>query len=80
MIIDVLIVFVILALPMLIFMLIDNMITIKRLEKNQKAWDDFSKNMTAEEKLRNYPKFCATQKVRNNWHYYYPPRMRDKDE
>lgn len=53
----------------------DRHITQKRLEQNQKAWDEYSKGMTVSEKLDCYELFCREQKAKNGWQFYYFPKM-----
>jgi len=58
-----------------IFYSIDNIITRKRLEKNQREWDEYSKDMTDREKFDEYLPFCNSQKIKYGWGYYYLPRI-----
>lgn len=64
----------------LIFCLIDKVITNKRLKQNQKEWDEYSKNMTDDEKLREYLPFCFSQKAKYGWGYYYLPKMKGENK
>lgn len=55
--------------------LIDYIITRHRLKINQKAWDEYSKNMSWEEKLEKYVPWCEEQRIKNRWDFYYCPRF-----
>lgn len=59
-----------------IWFITDRTITIKRLEQNQREWDEFSKDMTDREKLQEYLPFVYSQRAKYGWGYYYLPRMR----
>ena len=63
-----------------IWSITDRTITIKRLEQNQREWDEFSKDMTDREKLDEYLSFCNSQKAKYGWGYYYLPKMKLKGE
>lgn len=58
------------------YLLIDKITTDKRLKQNQKEWDEYSKNMTSDEKFREYLPFCFSQKAKYGWGYYYLPKMK----
>lgn len=60
----------------LIFCSIDQVITKKRLEQNQREWDEFSKDMTDRDKLQEYLPFVYSQRAKYGWGYYYLPKMR----
>lgn len=56
-------------------LLIDKAISNKRLEENQIAWNEYSKEMTFDEKLEHYIEWCERRKVEKGWENYYFPRM-----
>ena len=60
---------------LLIDAVVDKIITTKRLKLNQKAWDEYSKNMTYFEKRNCYVEWCTRRKIENNWEFYYFPRL-----
>ena len=60
---------------LLIYFVIDKIITTKRLKLNQTAWDEYSKNMTYFEKCNCYIEWCTRRKTENNWGFYYFPRL-----
>ena len=60
---------------LLIYAVIDKIITTKRLKLNQTAWDEYSKNMTHSEKYNCYLEWCTRRKIENNWGFYYFPRL-----
>ena len=62
-------------LPLLIYDVIDKIITTKRLKLNQTAWYEYSKNMTYWEKYNCYLEWCTRRKEENNWRFYYLPRL-----
>ena len=52
----------------------DRHITQTRLEQNQKAWNEYSKGMTDNEKRDCYLLFCEEQRAKNGWQFYYFPK------
>lgn len=64
----------IMAIPT-IYYFADRITTNKRIKENQIAWDSFSKNMTQNEKLECYLKWCDEQKYTKKWQNYYFPRF-----
>ena len=60
---------------LLIYAVVDKIITTKRLKLNQTAWDEYSKNMTYFEKRNCYVEWCTRRKIENNWGFYYFPRL-----
>ena len=54
---------------------IDRIVTRKRVAENQRAWDEYSKGMTKEEKLSVYSTWCELRRAENGWEHYYFPRM-----
>lgn len=49
------------AIP-IIYYFVDRIVTNKRIKENQIAWDNFSKNMTYDEKIECYLKWCNEQR------------------
>ena len=74
--IEIIIVTVIAFLSFGIWLITDRIITVKRLEQNQREWDEFSKDMTDREKLQEYLPFVYSQRAKYGWGYYYLPKMR----
>ena len=60
----------------IVFIAIDRYITQTRLNQNQKAWDEYSKGMSFNEKLDSYLLFCEEQRVKNGWDNYYFPKIK----
>ena len=54
---------------------IDYIITRKRLKENQKAWDEYSKGMTMDEKDKAYMEWCRRRRYEKRWEFFYFPRM-----
>jgi len=54
---------------------IDRIVTRKRVAKNQRAWNEYSKGMTKEEKISVYLTWCELRRLENGWEHYYFPRM-----
>ena len=48
-------------------------ITRQRLAINQKEWDEYSKDMTYQEKHDCFNDFLFEQKAKHNWNYLYIP-------
>lgn len=57
------------------FFIIDRIITLKRLEINQKEWDEYSAGKSFEWKLDNFLDFVIENQHKHGWSYYYFPRM-----
>lgn len=57
-----------------IYLTIDKIILHKRLKETQIAWDEYSKNMTWQERNENYLTWCEEYKYRKGWGHYYFPR------
>lgn len=58
-----------------VYIAIDVVITWHRCRTNQKAWDEYSKNMSFKQKLDCYFEWCEEQKRENGWNLYYYPKM-----
>lgn len=54
---------------------IDRIVTRKRVAENQRAWNEYSKGMTYEEKCEIYFEWCTLRKIENGWSYYYFPSI-----
>ena len=59
----------------LVYVLVDNAITCKRVEENQIEWDKFSEGMTTEEKRDCFLDWLYMRKAEKGWNYLYPPCM-----
>ena len=66
---------ILIALLIVTILLVDKIVTIKRLEENQIAWDEYSKDMTFDEKNQCYLEWCERRKAEKHWEHYYFPRM-----
>lgn len=55
------------------FYLVDLYLTRKRVAKNQKEWDEYSKGMTDQEKMDCFIEFLYRQKAKYNWNDIYIP-------
>ena len=55
--------------------IVDRIITTIRLRDNQKAWDEYSKGMTLNEKINVYDEWCRRRKIEKHWKFFYFPRM-----
>ena len=62
------------------FYLVDLYLTRKRVSKNQREWDEYSKGMTDQEKMACFFDFLYRQKVKYNWNYLYIPWYRGSKE
>ena len=60
---------------LVVYLLVDSIITRHRIKTNQKAWDEYSANMDFDRKLDAYLPWCTEQKMKNGWDFYYFPRM-----
>lgn len=58
----------------------DNLITRFRVRENQKAWDEFSQNMTFQESADIYLEWVEMRTKEKGWKYYYFPRVHRKGE
>lgn len=58
-----------------VYFIIDYIITGHRLKTNQKAWDEYSANMDFNRKMDAYLPWCAEQKMKKGWNFYYFPRF-----
>ena len=46
----------------------------QKIKENQKAWDDYCKNMTYKERRLNYLKWCEQRKISTGNHFYWFPQ------
>lgn len=58
-----------------IWFFVDLFITRKRVEENQKAWNEYSKNMTNDEKYECFFDFLHKRQFEKGWPDLYIPRM-----
>lgn len=58
-----------------IYLFADHVITIIRVEQNQKAWNEYSKDMTDSEKLNCFGDWLSMRKNEKGWKYFYVPRL-----
>ncbi len=58
-----------------LYQVIDEIITNKRLKENQILWNEYSKNMTFNEKMDCYLYWCKQRKVEKGWRNYYFPKI-----
>lgn len=52
---------------------IDYIISTSRVAKNQQEWDEYSKDMSVDEKRDKYFSFCENQRAKYGWAFYYFP-------
>ena len=53
----------------------DRLITKHRLSINQREWNEYSANMTREEKLDVFNEWLAEQQIKHNWPNKYIPKI-----
>ena len=53
----------------------DLCITNKKLKRNQFLWDEFSKNMTKDQKLEIFDKWLDENRIKHGDYFYYIPKM-----
>ena len=53
----------------------DAIITSKRIKENQIAWNEYSKGMTAEEKLDCFADFLYERRMEKGWKFFYIPKI-----
>lgn len=58
-----------------VFLVIDRMKTEYYLRKNQREWNEYSKDMSLDEKTEVFTDWLEVQKAKNGTQYYYIPRM-----
>ena len=58
-----------------IYFTVDALITRKKLKRNQLLWDEYSKDMTYDEKLECLLEWLHDNKVKHGDSLYYIPRM-----
>lgn len=68
----------VIAITILVFVflvgwVIENVRFNRNMTQNQKAWDEYSKNLTRDERWQAYNSWCKEQRARNNWNCYYFP-------
>ena len=59
----------------LIDLVVNRIYTKRKLQENQQRWDEYSKNITYEEKMEVYLKWCEERKASTGNKFYYFPRM-----
>jgi len=67
-------------LALIVVVTVDNLITRFRVRENQKAWDEFSQNMTFRERTDIYLEWVEMRKKEKGWKYYYFPCIHLKGE
>ena len=63
------------AIFLLIVLIADLCITNKKLKRNQFLWDEFSRNMTKEQKLDAFDKWLEENRLKHGEYFYYIPKM-----
>ena len=58
----------------LCYLIVDKIITTKRLKENQIAWDEYSRNMNKSEKDACYLEWCNERKMQMGWRLFYFPQ------
>lgn len=60
---------------LVIYLVADRIITNHRLEINQRAWDEYSKNMTRKQKEDIFIEWIDEQQKKHGWGFKYIPRI-----
>ena len=63
------------ALYLTVYFIVGRIIDNKRLKETQTAWDEYSKNMSKQEKDACFIEWCTERKIENRWKFFYFPRM-----
>ena len=63
------------SLIVVVYFVVDRIITTRRLKINQVEWDAFSAGMSESQKLEVFNDWCRESKIRHGWRHYYFPRM-----
>ena len=58
-----------------IYFIADTLITKKKLKRNQLLWDEYSKNMTFDEKIDCFSNWLEYNKEKHGDNFYYIPKM-----
>ena len=58
-----------------IYIFIDALITRKKLKRNQLLWDEYSKDMTHDEKMECFLEWLHDNKAKHGDSFYYIPRI-----
>lgn len=58
-----------------IYIFIDALITRKKVKRNQLLWDEYSKDMTHDEKMECFLEWLHDNKVKHGDSFYYIPRI-----
>lgn len=58
-----------------IYILIDDIITWKRLAINQREWEEYSRGMDYFEKAEKYLQWCKGNMIKHGWKHKYYPRL-----
>lgn len=59
----------------IVYLSISHIITLKRVNENQKAWNEYSKDMSDNEKMDCFYDWLSARKVEKGWKHYYIPKM-----
>ena len=59
----------------IIYYIIDELITKKKIERNQLLWDEYSKDMTHDEKMDCFSDWLKYNKEKHGDNFYYIPKM-----
>ena len=57
------------------YFITDNLITRKKVKRNQMLWDEYSKHMTYDEKWDCFLEWLELNKLKHGDEFYYIPRM-----
>ena len=57
----------------IIFLIIDRMVTNYRLAESQREWNEYSKGMTRSEKIETFLEWLEHNKAIHGWKYLYIP-------
>lgn len=62
---------------LVVWAIVDYLITKMRMQKSQKAWNEYSKNLTPRERHEHYVEWCENFRLENGYEFYYFPRRND---
>lgn len=56
-----------------VYLTVDTVLTHKRLKENQNAWDEYSKDMTWQEREEQYLRWVQRRRIQKRWNRWYFP-------
>lgn len=58
-----------------ILLIVDHFVDAHNLKISQREWDDYTSQMTLEEKMLIYLDWTLENKIKHGWSHYYYPRL-----